>query len=60
MVKVYFERRGYAELVAVFMDEQMYVESFNGLEETAKRLGFDMITEEIVWSVGLDREINMV
>jgi hypothetical protein len=49
MVKVYFEmdNGGYAELVAIFDDEETYSECFPALDKLRKKHGFDLITESI-------------
>lgn len=46
MVKVYFEYKGCAELVAVFGTEQMYSECFQSLQHIAMELGC-IITESV-------------
>ena len=59
MVKVYFEttnRLGvstYAEVVAVFQDEELHSECLGVLEAIAKKRGFDLVTESIVDEVHL-------
>ena len=49
MVKVYFEmdNGGYAELVAIFDDEETYSDCFPALDKLRKKHGFDLITESI-------------
>ena len=46
-VKVYFETEGYAELVAIFDDEKMYLACLPALEELANKEGFTKVTESI-------------
>ena len=46
-VKVYFETKGYAELVAIFDDEKMYLACLPALEELANKDGFTKVTESI-------------
>jgi len=50
MVRVFFERSGYAELVAVFMDEYTYNDCVPALERLCKDMGFDRLTESIEYS----------
>lgn len=45
MIRVFFENKGYAELVAVFVDEQTYLECLPTLERIAKEQGFENVTE---------------
>lgn len=47
MVKVYFERGGYAQLHAVFRAEDEYMACLPTLELRATALGFDKVTETI-------------
>jgi hypothetical protein len=47
MVRVYFERGGYAELVAVFIDEYTYNDCLPTLERLCKDMGFDKVTEAV-------------
>jgi hypothetical protein len=47
MIRVFFERGGYAELAAVFIDERMYNDCVPALERMAKDMGFDKVTESI-------------
>lgn len=55
MVKVYFESNGYADLVAVFSDENVYQICLPSLEKLAK--SYNMIVTESLD----DRElVNMV
>jgi hypothetical protein len=46
MVKVYFESNGYAELVAIFDDDDTYVMCAKILERFAKRNGM-ILTESV-------------
>lgn len=46
MVKVYFETNSYAELVAIFDNEETYAACFPALEELAKKHGY-FITESV-------------
>jgi hypothetical protein len=50
MVRVFFERSGHAELVAVFMDEYTYKDCVPALERLCKDMGFDKLTESIEYS----------
>lgn len=55
MIKVYFESNGYADLVAVFSDEDIYQRCLPSLEKLAK--SYNMILTESLD----DRElVNMV
>lgn len=47
MIKVYAEIEGskYAQLIADFQDEDLYIKCLPALEEWAKENGFDNITE---------------
>lgn len=47
MVKVYFETSGHAELVATFMDEELYIQCLPYLMTHALETGFDKVTETI-------------
>ncbi len=51
MVRVFFERGGYAELVAVFMDEYTYKDCVPALERLCKDMDFDKMTESIEYSL---------
>jgi hypothetical protein len=50
MVKVYFELDNgkYAELVAIFDNEETYDVCLPALEKLAKKHNFDMVTESVV------------
>jgi hypothetical protein len=54
MVKVYFETDSYAELVAIFDDEDTYQVCLPALEKMLEENGFDRITE----SVEDEKQIN--
>lgn len=62
MVKVYFEMDGsYAELVAIFDDEDTYMACLPALEKLRKKHGFDLVTESIIDSMDmneLDKIVN--
>jgi len=45
MIIVYFESNGYAEKVATFQSEKLYVEMYDNLLSFAKKMGFDKVTE---------------
>lgn len=47
MVKVYFETKGYAELIAIFDSEETYMVCLSALEKQAKENGFLYVTESI-------------
>jgi hypothetical protein len=47
MVKVYFEGKGYASLVAIFQDEFMYNACLPALQTECKRQGYKYITESV-------------
>ena len=47
MVKVYFERNGYAEEIGTFVSEDRYNQLLPLLEKLAKEDGFDRVTESI-------------
>ena len=47
MIKVYFETIGYAELVATFNNEDIYINCLPSLQEECIRLGFKIVTESI-------------
>jgi hypothetical protein len=51
MVRVYFERGGHAELVAVFIDEYTYNDCVPALERLCKDMGFDNLTESVEHSL---------
>jgi hypothetical protein len=60
MVRVFFERGGYAELVAVFMDEYTYKDCVPALERLCKDMGFDRLTESIEYSQDTEDLINVM
>ena len=60
MVRVFFERSGYAELVAVFIDEYTYNDCVPALERLCKDMGFDNLTESIEHSVATDKLIKQI
>ena len=60
MIRVFFERKGYAELVAVFMDEYTYNDCLEKLERLCKDMGFDKVTESIEYSVASEELINLI
>lgn len=60
MVRVFFERGGYAELVAVFMDEYTYNDCVPALERLCKDMGFDRLTESIEYSQDTEDLINVI
>ena len=47
MVKVYYEQKGYAQLVAYFDDETTYNKCVEALEQDAKENNFEFITKSI-------------
>jgi len=47
MIKVYFETDGYAELVAIFKNEEDYNTISGVLLVMAKEAGFNSVTEEV-------------
>jgi hypothetical protein len=47
MIKVYFEKNGYAVLVAEFLYEETYVACLDALEANCKKLGYDFVTETV-------------
>ena len=60
MVRVFFERGGYAELVAVFMDEYTYNDCVPALERLCKDMGFDRLTESIEYSQDAEMLIKVI
>jgi hypothetical protein len=60
MVRVFFERGGYAELVAVFMDEYTYNDCVPALERLCKDMGFDKMTESIEYSQETEMLIRVI
>jgi hypothetical protein len=46
-IKVYFETKGYAEHVATFYSEEMYMSCLQSLYLMCNKLGFDNVTESI-------------
>ena len=52
MIKVYYETKGYAELVAEFGDESTYLACYKALQRDAISKGFLFVTE----SMGDDEE----
>jgi hypothetical protein len=60
MVRVFFERSGYAELVAVFMDEYTYNDCVPALERLCKDMGFDKLTESIEYSEETEMLIRVI
>jgi len=45
MIRVYFETEGYAELVAIFQDEDIYLMCLNALKKECRKRGFLKVTE---------------
>ena len=60
MVRVFFERGGHAELVAVFMDEYTYKDCVPALERLCKDMGFDKLTESIEYSEETEMLIRVI
>jgi hypothetical protein len=60
MVRVFFERGGHAELVAVFMDEYTYKDCVPALERLCKDMGFDKLTESIEYSQETEMLIRVI
>jgi hypothetical protein len=60
MVRVFFERSGYAELVAVFMDEYTYKDCVPALERLCKDMLFDNLTESIEHSEETEMLIRVI
>jgi hypothetical protein len=60
MVRVFFERSGYAELIAVFMDEYTYNDCVPALERLCKDMGFDKLTESIEYSEETEMLIRVI
>jgi hypothetical protein len=60
MIRVFFERSGYAELVAVFIDEYTYNDCVPALERLCKDMLFDNLTESIEHSVATDKLIKQI
>jgi hypothetical protein len=60
MVRVFFERSGYTELVAVFMDEYTYKDCVPALERLCKDMGFDKLTESIEYSQETEMLIKVI
>jgi hypothetical protein len=60
MVRVYFERGGHAELVAVFIDEYTYKDCVPALERLCKDMGFDNLTESIEYSEETEMLIRVI
>ena len=48
MIKVYFENKCHAVLVAIFDDEEIYNACLPTLEKQAKEQKFDKVTESLV------------
>jgi hypothetical protein len=47
MITVYFETKGYAELVATFEYESHYIDCLPILERQCIDMGFDKVTESV-------------
>jgi hypothetical protein len=60
MVRVFFERGGHAELMAVFMDEYTYNDCVPALERLCKDMGFDKLTESIEYSEETEMLIRVI
>jgi hypothetical protein len=60
MVKVYFEldHGKYAELVAIFDEEETYDVCLPALEKLAKKHNFDLVTESIDEETTIQKLIN--
>lgn len=48
MIVVRFETGSYAEIVAVFSSEELYMECLPALEKEAEDNGFERVTESVV------------
>ena len=60
MVRVFFERSGHAELVAVFMDEYTYKDCVPALERLCKDMGYNKMTESIDISLKSQLLMNQI
>ena len=60
MIRVFFERGGHAELVAVFIDEYTYNDCVPALERLCKDMGFDKLTESIEYSEETEMLIRVI
>lgn len=60
MIRVFFEGKGHAELVAVFFDEYTYNDCLPKLERLCKDMGYDEVTESIEYSVASEDLINLM
>jgi hypothetical protein len=60
MIRVFFERGGHAELVAVFIDEYTYNDCVPALERLCKDMGFDKLTESIEYSQETEMLIRVI
>lgn len=60
MIRVFFEKGGYAELVAVFIDEYTYNDCVPALERLRKDMDFDKMTESFEHSVATDNIIKQI
>jgi hypothetical protein len=58
MVKVYFETSGYAELVAIFDNEETYMVCLHSLEKLALENGFDIVTESIDEELSINQLVD--
>ena len=48
VIFVYYEGpAGYAELAAIFFNEDVYQDAFAGLVQSAKKNGFEIVTESM-------------
>jgi hypothetical protein len=53
MIKVYFEQKGYAEMVAIFEDDATYNACVEALEKKALEYNFEFVSESVT-EVGFD------
>ena len=47
MIRVYFEHKGFAHLVAVFDDEETLAYCYPALEKLREKHGYDQMTESV-------------
>ena len=47
MIKVYFEAEGYAEHVATFYSEELYIKCLHSFHLECQELGFHIVTESV-------------
>lgn len=54
MIKVYFETKGYAKLLAIFDNEETYDACYYALDLLRQQEGYDIMTESVINDIDLN------